>query len=127
MEEFKKTRLRDLIKSKQRFLLVDTVFLGVIGALSAQLFNFLLKICQTVLLKGIAGYQAPGLPNEGGSLQQIIGVHGLWLIPLVTTLGGLLSGFIVYTWAPEAEGHGTDAAVKSFHQAGGFIRARVPA
>jgi CIC family chloride channel protein len=119
-------RLRDLINSKQRFLLVDTVFLGVIGALSAQLFNFLLKICQTVLLKGIAGYQAPGLPNEGGSLQQIIGVHGLWLIPLVTTLGGLLSGFIVYTWAPEAEGHGTDAAVKSFHQAGGFIRARVP-
>ncbi|MEJ2657261.1 MAG: chloride channel protein, partial [Desulfobacterales bacterium] len=30
-----------------------------------------------------------------------------------------------YTWAPEAEGHGTDTAVKAFHRAGGFIRTRV--
>ncbi|MEJ2009249.1 MAG: chloride channel protein, partial [Acidobacteriota bacterium] len=43
----------------------------------------------------------------------------------VIVVGGLISGFIVYNWAPEAEGHGTDTAVKSFHRGGGFIRARV--
>jgi CIC family chloride channel protein len=59
-------------------------------------------------------------------LKQVIGPHGLWLIPLATTLGGLLSGILVYSLAPEAEGHGTDTVVKAFHQAGGYIRARVP-
>jgi CIC family chloride channel protein len=37
----------------------------------------------------------------------------------------LIAGILVYSWAPEAEGHGTDTAVKAFHRAGGFIRARV--
>jgi CIC family chloride channel protein len=32
---------------------------------------------------------------------------------------------LVFSLAPEAEGHGTDTAVKAFHQAKGFIRARV--
>jgi CIC family chloride channel protein len=40
-------------------------------------------------------------------------------------LGGLLSGLLVYSIAPEAEGHGTDTVVKAFHRAAGFIRARV--
>ncbi|MEJ2236657.1 MAG: chloride channel protein [Syntrophobacterales bacterium] len=45
---------------------------------------------------------------------------------MATTLGGLISGFMVYALAPEAEGHGTDTAVKAFHHLGGRIRARVP-
>jgi chloride channel protein, CIC family len=48
------------------------------------------------------------------------------LIPVATTLGGLISGILVYSLAPEAEGHGTDTAVKAFDRAAGFIRARVP-
>ena len=32
----------------------------------------------------------------------------------------------MFTFAPEAEGHGTDAMVKSFHGLKGMIRARVP-
>ena len=74
----------------------------------------------------LAGYVPPGLPEEGGVLIQSIGTHGLWLIPVATTLGGLLSGILVYSLAPEAEGHGTDTAVKAYHREGGFIRARVP-
>ena len=41
-------------------------------------------------------------------------------------MGGLISGILVFTWAPEAEGHGTDAMIRAFHQGGGMIRARVP-
>jgi CIC family chloride channel protein len=40
-------------------------------------------------------------------------------------IGGLISGFIVYQFAPEAEGHGTDTAVKAFHKQAGLIRKRV--
>jgi CIC family chloride channel protein len=111
---------------RQRRLILDTILLGVVGALSAQLFTWLLHIAASFFLGGFAGYQPPGLPEEGGVLRQVIGPNGLWLIPVATTLGGLISGILVFSLAPEAEGHGTDTAVKAFHQAGGFIRARVP-
>jgi len=110
----------------ERRLILDTLLLGIVGALSAQLFILMLRWSEKFFLNWLAGYQAPGLPGEGGPLQQVIGAHGLWLIPVATTLGGLLSGLLVYGFAPEAEGHGTDAAVKSFHRAAGFLRARVP-
>jgi CIC family chloride channel protein len=116
----------DLLNNRTKRLLFDSVLLGVVGAFSAQIFIFLLKIAQKLLLVGLAGYRPPGLPDEGGILQEVIGSHGLWLIPIATTLGGLISGILVYSFAPEAEGHGTDTAVKSFHRAAGFIRARVP-
>ena len=106
-------------------LLVDSVVIGVIGGLSAQLFMWMLRLSSNLFLGQIAGYSAPGLAVEGHSLQQVIGPHGLWLIPLVTTLGGVLSGIIVYGFAPEAEGHGTDTAVKAVHWTAGKIRARV--
>jgi CIC family chloride channel protein len=106
-------------------LLFDSLVLGIIGGLSAQLFLWTLRLSSKLLLFGVAGYHPPGLREEGGTLQQIIGPHGLWLIPLVTTVGGLLSGALVYGLAPEAEGHGTDTVVKALHWTGGTIRARV--
>jgi chloride channel protein, CIC family len=114
-----------LVKESEPRLLVEAAILGVVGALAAQLFVWALRLCEHIFLIWIAGYHPPGLPGEGGVLRQSIGLHGLWLIPVVTTLGGLISGFLVYTFAPEAEGHGTDTVVKAFHRAGGFIRARV--
>lgn len=111
---------------RQRRLILDTIFLGIVGALSAQLFTFILHLSQTFFLGWLASYRPPGLPEEGGVLRQVVGAHGLWFIPLVTTLGGTLSGILVYSLAPEAEGHGTDTAVKAFHRAAGLIRARVP-
>src|SRR5262249_24942114 len=49
-----------------------------------------------------------------------------WLLLLVPAIGGLLSGLLVYHFAPEAEGHGTDAAIAAYHEHDGFIRPRVP-
>jgi CIC family chloride channel protein len=114
-----------LADERQRRLVLDSIWLGAVGAASAQIFMFLLRVAQKWTLTGIAGYKPPGLPSEEGVLTEVIGHHGLWLIPLVTTLGGLISGILVYSLAPEAEGHGTDSAVKAFHRTGGFIRTRV--
>jgi CIC family chloride channel protein len=124
-EKFPWKRMLEAFRD-QRHLLLDTVILGVVGAGAAQLFSWMLKICYRLFLSALAGYTAPGLPNEGGTLTQIIGSHGLLLIPISTTLGGLISGLLVYTFAPEAEGHGTDTAVKAFHFLEGNIRARIP-
>ena len=104
-------------------MLIESAALGVIGALGAQLFMWMLRICNSFFLGHLAGYSPPAL--EHGSLVQHIGSHGLWLIPVVTTLGGLISGFLVYRFAPEAEGHGTDTAVNAFHRKRGVIRRRV--
>jgi CIC family chloride channel protein len=111
---------------EQHRLIFDALILGVVGALSAQLFLFLLHKAEIIFLNYIAGYTLLGLVSDGGSPVQVIGPHGLWLIPLATTIGGLIAGFLIYTFAPEAEGHGTDTAIKAFHQAGGYIRTRVP-
>ena len=101
------------------------MLLGVIGALGAQLFLWMLRLCDRFFLYQIAGYRAPGSTETGIALGQTIGSHGLWLIPLVTTVGGLLSGILVYTFAPEAEGHGTDTVVNAFHRHEGLIRPQV--
>ncbi len=106
-------------------LLLDSVVLGIIGGLSAQLFVWMLRISQSIFLVWLAGYRPPGLPEEGGILREVISSHGLWLVPIGTTLGGLLSGALVYGLAPETEGHGTDTVVKALHWTGGTIRARV--
>jgi chloride channel protein, CIC family len=98
---------------RQYMLLLDTLVLGIVGALSARLFVFLLDLCRALFLDKLAGYHT-------------LETHGNWLIPLSTTLGGLLSGLLVYSFAPEAEGHGTDAVVNAFHNLAGQIRARVP-
>jgi CIC family chloride channel protein len=105
-------------------LLLESAALGVVGALAARVFVWMLRVCSRLMLGGIAGYWAPG-SEPGQRHAQVIGPHGLWLIPLVTTLGGLLSGLIVYKFAPEAEGHGTDTAVNAFHREEGVIRPRV--
>lgn len=106
-------------------LLLDSVVLGIIGGLSAQVFTWLLRMSQKFFLGFLAGYTPPGVPTDGGIAHQIIGPHGLWLIPVVCTLGGLISGALVYGVAPEAEGHGTDTVVKALHFTGGTLRARV--
>jgi CIC family chloride channel protein len=115
---------QDASRSREYRLLFLSALIGVIGGLGAQLFVWLLNWGERLLLHGIAGYAIP----EPGVMDPlpVVGPQGLWLIPVATTLGGLLSGFLVYTFASEAEGHGTDAAVEAFHFKGGRIRPIVP-
>ena len=49
-----------------------------------------------------------------------------WVLPLVVGLGGLIAGVIVFRYAPEAEGHGTDAAIAAIHHNPRGIRSRIP-
>jgi len=113
-----------LIHDREPRLMLESALLGVAGGLTARLFMWLLHLCNRIFLVGIAGYIPPGA--EYGPSHQVIGPHGLWLVPVATTVGGLLSGFLVYRYAPEAEGHGTDTVVDALHRREGIIRPRVP-
>jgi chloride channel protein, CIC family len=118
-------RAVSLLRNDRRRLLFDTLILGVAGAAAAQLFILLLSVSRTIFLTHLAGYTPPGLLSEWGAAAEIIGRHGLWLVPLATTLGGLIVGIITTRLAPEAEGHGTDAVIRAFHRTGGLLRGRV--
>src|SRR3954464_5513048 len=98
----------DNAPSRTRQLVFDTILLGAGGAVAAWMFNLLLRLSSNLFLGRIAGYRPPGLPSEAGQSGESIGPHGLWLIPVVATLGGLITGAITVWLAPETEGHGTD-------------------
>lgn len=112
-------------KITENRLIVDSIAIGILGALGANLFIFLLKLANRFLLQDIAGFKEPMLPSEGGTLAQHIGSHGLWLIPVVLAVAGLIVGLLIYKLAPDAE-EGTDAGIEAFHRKGGYIRKRVP-
>ena len=107
----------------QRWLLIGAL-IGVVAGLGAIVFSAAIAFMTHILLGGIAGFTPPSPAGEGKTSITPIGRR--WLIPLVTTLGGLMTGLIVFTLAPEAEGHGTDAAIEAFHEKGGRIRTRIP-
>ncbi|MDQ3851504.1 MAG: chloride channel protein [Thermoproteota archaeon] len=70
--------------------------------------------------------------NNNGSisivLQDFLSLENItwWMIPMVTSMGGLIVGLILTRLAPEAEGHGTDAVIGALHKSQGKIRARIP-
>lgn len=97
--------------------------IGVIAGSGAIVFYLALQAAGHLLLEGIGGYVVPTPSAEGGAKGSGHFTRW-WAIPLVVALGGLLSGLLVTKLAPEAEGHGTDAAIDAVHRNPRMIRAR---
>ncbi len=105
---------------------VLSVAVGILSGLMACVVFFLLEWTTFFCMEVLAGYQM--VKPTGEHLVDLVSDTPFrqWVLCLLPAIGGLLSGFIVYTWAPEAEGHGTDAFIDAFHNKGGYIRTRVP-
>ena len=102
------------------------VLIGIIAGLGAIIFNALIRLFRFISQVGLAHYYSPR-PELMGQTGAPPDAHPVrWAIPLIIMFGGLISGILVYTFAPEAEGHGTDAAIDAFHNKEGYIRGRVP-
>jgi H+/Cl- antiporter ClcA len=98
--------------------------IGVVGGIGAIVFSTALELATHVFLGTLAGYTPPSPAGEGGA--PISDALRPWALPLVVGLGGLVSGILVFRFAPEAEGHGTDAAIAAYHHHPRGIRARIP-
>jgi CIC family chloride channel protein len=103
-----------------------TLLIGLVAGLGAAAFLFSLEWLKYFVLDYLVGY-----PMESPAGERL--VHGMahgrpkpWLLFFIPAVGGLISGLLVYIWAPEAEGHGTDAMIDAFHNKQGMIRTRVP-
>ena len=97
--------------------------LGAIAGFGAVVFYECLTLATHLFLGVLGGFKVPTPAGEGdlsGSAHYV----RAWAIPLIVVLGGLIAGFLVFTWAPEAEGHGTDAAIDAVHHNPRGIRVR---
>lgn len=102
------------------------VLIGIIAGCGALLFHYLCGLGMHYFLDLIAGYRPSSPAGEHLLLPHTQTSFNKWMLLILPALGGIISGWLVYTFAPEAEGHGTDAAIEAYHHKGGLIRGRIP-
>ena len=97
----------------QRWIVLG-VTIGAIAGLGAVVFYEALRLCTHVFLETLAGYTVP-TPAAEGHVAGSAHAARPWALPLVAGTGAMLGAVLVYRFAPEAEGHGTDAAISAVH------------
>jgi len=102
------------------------ILIGIIAGLGSILFHYLCQVGSHIFLDQMAGYRPPHPAGEVPLFPPTGTSFTRWMLLFLPALGGIFSGWLVYTFAPEAEGHGTDAAIDAYHNKGGFIRGRIP-
>jgi chloride channel protein, CIC family len=102
------------------------IAIGLIAGGGSIVFNYACQLGIHYFMDLLAGYLPPSPAGEQHLLPASNSPFNRWVLLFLPALGGMLSGWLVYTFAPEAEGHGTDAAIDAYHNKGGFIRGRVP-
>ena len=104
--------------------LILGIVIGAVAGLGAIVFTEALQLATRFFLVGLGGYNPPSPLGEGAAIGSAQFTRP-WAIPLVVGLGGLIAGVLVFGLAPEAEGHGTDAAIEAVHHNPKGIRGRV--
>lgn len=103
--------------------LVLAIAIGVIAGAGAVVFYAALAFATHEFLGVLAGYQVPTPAGEGNAAGSVRYARP-WAIPLSVVAGAIGAGLLVFTFAPEAEGHGTDAAIDAVHKNPRGIRLR---
>ncbi len=99
------------------------IIIGIVSGFGGIVFNFLLNISTDFFTEDLMSYILPDRLLG----QELLGYPiSRWMMICIPALGGLIAGILVFTLAPEAEGHGTDAMIESFHRKKGLVRRRVP-
>lgn len=107
----------------RKWIILGTL-IGVVAGLGAVVFFAALQAGTHWVLGTIGGYHVATTAGEGG-VHSASGFARPWAIPLVVGGGALLAAILVFTVAPEAEGHGTDAAIAAVHANPKGLRPRV--
>jgi CIC family chloride channel protein len=102
------------------------ILIGIIAGLGSIVFHYLCQLGIHYFMDAMAGYRPPAPAGEHHLMPPTQTPFNRWMLLFLPAFGGIFSGWLVYTFAPEAEGHGTDAAIESYHHKGGYIRSRVP-
>jgi CIC family chloride channel protein len=125
IRKFKDALPTSLVRDLWRLLGLCAV-VGLVAGLGAIAFYTLLDLGRWFFLEYLAGYHPTPPGGEAPLLAEPATELNKWILFSIPAVGGLISGFLVYSLAPEAEGHGTDAAIDAYHNKHGVVRARVP-
>lgn len=96
---------------------LSAIVVGLVAGLGAVVFAIACEVAVRYTLEALAGYH-PSTPAGEVALSWLpVSTTSFmpWMLLLVPTLGGVLSGVLIYTLAPEAEGHGTDSVIAAYH------------
>jgi len=125
MQRFIETlRALELRSTGKWFLLA--VIVGVVAGGGAVALQLLGQVIQHFALAELTGFEPGGAAGEHTLFQETVTPFLPWALVAVMALGGLVSGLLVYSCAPEASGPGTNAVIDSFHNQRGEVRGRVP-
>ncbi len=125
MQRLKLILLDYEFQSLTKWFLLSAI-VGIVAGLGAILFRYLGQSVEFLSLANFAGFVPTEAAGEKSLFPEIVRPFVPWAVVVVMTCGGLLSGWLVYTFAPEAEGHGTDAAIDAYHNRQGRVRGRIP-
>ena len=106
-------------------IVVIAIVVGIIAGIGSLLFYEGLKWGIAFFTGYLLQYAYPKEGQSFAAISQWSEPHSLVLLIPILIFGSLLTGILITRFAPEAEGHGTDAAIKAFH-GDGRIRRRVP-
>ncbi len=106
----------------ERWIILSPI-IGVVSGFFAIIFYKLLGIVGGVIAGLLTGsYEGPVYDISVLFLKE----KPPWLTPFILAIGAGIGGVLVYTIAPEAEGHGTNAAIEAYHKRAGIVRPVVP-
>jgi CIC family chloride channel protein len=108
-----------------RWFVLGTM-VGTAAGIGAIIFFTLLQACSFFFMDFLVGLRVEETAGEPALFGHSSTELRRWLIIFMPALGGLLSGLIVFKFAPEAKGHGTDAAIDAIHNKNGSIKWQVP-
>src|SRR5215469_2452937 len=91
------------------------LLIGAGTGVGALCLIWMIQFFSRYLLQGIVGYTQPLPGGEGGHSGYLFQMSRPWLLPVVTTVAGLVGGFVTWKLAPETAGIGTNAAIRAFH------------
>lgn len=102
-----------------------SLVVGLAAGCGAIVFDYAGQLVSHFVLSDLTGYSPAGADGEHHIFHASGTALSFGMLLLVMVAGGLLSGWLVYTFAPEAEGHGTDGAIEAFHQKRGNVTFKV--
>jgi chloride channel protein, CIC family len=124
--KYLRSAIRDFELGSTGKWFVLSAVIGVVAGLGGIGFHIIGECVKQFTLASVVHMEPGEAAGESSIFEPIEGAFHPWMLLVVMGVGGLASGLLVYTFAPEAEGHGTDAAIDAFHNKRGEIRGRIP-
>jgi CIC family chloride channel protein len=110
----------------EKWIILGSI-IGLVSGLFASFFYAMLE-STTALFAQLLGVDPGNIAGTDLGMTIVSNYESIEIMLLVPSLvmGAIASSVLVYKFAPEAEGHGTDAAIAAYHRLAGMLRARVP-